>query len=131
ASSSWYMAARFVEELNKLDGDHRYRLPSEAEWEVAARAGSTGPGPMPVENPDEYACFINNSGDKPQVVARRKVNAFGVCDMPGNVRERVDDRYGANSYARLAADPLGPAKGFSRVRRGGSCYCPLHLLRPG
>ena len=107
------MAAHFVEEFNKPDSDHRYRLPNEAEREYAARDGSSGPGPMPVENPDEYALFINNSGDKPQVVARRKANAFGVYDMLGNVRERVDDRYGANGYVQLAADPCGPAKGFS------------------
>ena len=132
ASSSWYMAARFVEELNTLDEDFHYRLPSEAEWEYAARAGSTGLRPMPVEQLEEYAWFINNSGDKPQVVATRKPNAFGVYDMLGNVWEWVDDWYGVDRYAQAPAiDPAGPAGGFAKVRRGGSYHCPLHLLRPG
>ena len=132
ASSSWYMAARFVEELNTLDEDFHYRLPSEAEWEYAARAGSTGLRPMPVEQLEEYAWFINNSDDKPQVVATRKPNAFGVYDMLGNVWEWVDDWYGVDSYAQApATDPAGPAGGFAKVRRGGSYHCPLHLLRPG
>jgi formylglycine-generating enzyme required for sulfatase activity len=135
ATSSWYMAARFVEELNKLDSDYRYRLPSEAEWEYAARAGSSGLRPMAVENLEEYAWFINNSGDKPQLVATRKPNAFGVYDMLGNTWEWVDDWYAADSYAQAAAadsdGPGGPAEGYAKVRRGGSYHCPIHLLRPG
>ena len=132
ATSSWYMAARFVEELNKLDDDYRYRLPSEAEWEYAARAGSTGLRPMPVGRLGEYAWFINNSDDIPQAVATRKPNAFGAYDLLGNVWEWVDDWYAADSYTQASAtDPRGPAEGFAKVRRGGSYHCPVHLLRPG
>jgi formylglycine-generating enzyme required for sulfatase activity len=132
AAASWYMAARFVEELNKLDSDYRYRLPTEAEWEYAARAGSPDLRPVPVEVLEEYAWFINNSGDIPQPVATRKPNAFGLHDMLGNVWEWVADWYAADSYAAAVEDdPAGPAAGLSKVRRGGSYHCPVHLLRPG
>ena len=132
ATASWYMAARFVEELNKLDSDYRYRLPTEAEWEYAARAGSQGLRPMPVEELEDYAWFINNSGDVPQAVASRKANAFGLYDTLGNVWEWVADWYAADSYTgAVLNNPAGPAEGFSKVRRGGSYHCPLHLLRPG
>jgi len=85
----------------------------------------------PVEQIEEYARFINNSGDIPQTVAIRKSNAFGVYDLLGNVREWVDDWYVADSYTQaLATDPRWLAGG-AKVCRGGSCHCPVHLLRPG
>jgi formylglycine-generating enzyme required for sulfatase activity len=131
AAASWYMAARFVEELNTLDPDYRYRLPSEAEWEYAARAGSSGLRPIPLDELEENAWFINNSGDLPHPVATRKPNAFGLYDMLGNVWEWVADWYAPDTYARPAgSDPAGPAEGFAKVRRGGSYHCQSHLVRP-
>ena len=131
ATASWYMAARFVEELNKLDSRYHYRLPTEAEWEYAARAGSKGLRPVPVEELEEHAWFINNSGDKPHPVATRSPNAFGLYDMLGNVWEWVDDWYVRDAYAASSStDPAGPTDGFAKVRRGGSYHCPVHLLRP-
>lgn len=131
-SISWFMAKRFVEEVNKLDKQYRYRLPTEAEWEYVARAGSNELRPVDIENLEQYAWFINNSGDRPHPVSTRKPNAYGVYDMLGNVWEWVDDWYAADAYANsVLSNPPGPVEGVSRVRRGGSFHCPVHLIRPG
>ena len=131
-SVSWFMAKRFIEEINTLDKHARYRLPTEAEWEYVARAGSEELRPVSIEEIEDYAWFINNSGDTQQRVASRKPNAFGVYDMLGNVWEWVDDWYAADAYSKNnRVNPVGPQKGFSKVRRGGSYHCPVHLIRPG
>jgi formylglycine-generating enzyme required for sulfatase activity len=131
-SVSWFMAARFTEEINKLDKHYRYRLATEAEWEYVARAGSGEFRPVAIENLEDYAWFINNSGDVQQPVASKKPNAFGVYDMLGNVWEWVDDWYAPDAYAAKGrSNPVGPKKGISKVRRGGSYHCQVHLIRPG
>lgn len=131
-SVNWFMAQRFIEELNKMDKTYRYRLPREAEWEYGARAGSKGIRPMNAEALPEQAWFINNSGDVPHPVASRKPNAWGLYDMLGNVWEWVNDRYGSETYQQgTRTDPQGPTTGRSRVRRGGSYHCPLFQTRPG
>lgn len=131
-SVSWFMAQRFVEELNKMDDKYRYRLPTEAEWEYVAKAGINALRPVDLEELEDYAWFINNSKDIPQPVATRKPNRFGVYDMMGNVWEWVDDWYAADTYTKeKRTDPTGPSNGRSKVRRGGSYHCPLHLTRPG
>lgn len=131
-SVNWFMVERFVEEINKLDTQFHYRLPSEAEWEYVAKAGSEDLRPVPVEVLENYAWFINNSGDVPHVVASRKPNQFGVYDMLGNVWEWVDDWYAPDTYSKnIRSNTGGPLKGFSKVRRGGSFHCPVHLIRPG
>ena len=131
AAASWFMATRFAEELSQLDPQFRYRLPTEAEWEYAARAGTDTLRPFAEDQAEEYAWFINNSGDQPQPVATRKANAWGLYDMLGNVWEWVADWYAADTYARPGRiDPQGPSSGHARVRRGGSYHCPPHLLRP-
>ena len=131
-SVNWYMAQRFVEELNKMDDKYHYRLPTEAEWESAAKDGVNALRPVNIENLEDYAWFINNSKDIPQPVATRKPNRFGVYDMMGNVWEWVDDWYAADTYTKeKRTDPTGSSNGRSKVRRGGSYHCPLHLTRPG
>ncbi len=131
AAVSWTMAARFVEELNRLDPAHRYRLPTEAEWEYAARAGTTGLRPVSREDLPDHAWYIANSGDHAHAVATREPNAFGLYDTLGNVWEWVADYYAPDTYtAAPRRDPEGPATGVSKVRRGGSYHCPVHQVRP-
>ena len=131
-SISWIMAQRFIEELNKTDEDFHYRLPTEAEWEYVARAGSYNVRPYPVSLLTDYAWFIKSSGDKPHPVATRKPNAWGLYDTLGNAWEWVNDWYAPDTYQKSTrVDPQGPAEGGSRVRRGGSYHCPLHQTRPG
>jgi formylglycine-generating enzyme required for sulfatase activity len=129
---SWNMAQRFARELGRLDPEHRYRLPTEAEWEYAARAGSEGLRPFPVEELERHAWLIDNSGDEPQPVGTRAANGFGVHDMLGNAWEWTADWYDPRTYAEASrVDPRGPDSGIARVRRGGSYHCPAHLVRPG
>jgi len=131
-SVNWFMAARFVEEINKLDKQYRYRLPTEAEWEYVARAGSDELRPVEIESLEDYAWFINNSGDVQHAVASKKPNAYGVYDMLGNVWEWVDDWYASDAYSQVSnIKNTGPESGRSKVRRGGSYHCPMHQVRPG
>ncbi len=132
ASVSWLMAQRFVEEINKMDKQFRYRLPTEAEWEYVARAGSKELRPVEIENLGDVAWFIENSKDQVQPVASRRANAYGVYDMLGNTWEWVADWYAPDTYqSKKRTDPVGPENGFFRVRRGGSYHCPVHMVRPG
>ena len=128
-STSWNMAQQFVAQLSKIDKRHSYRLPTEAEWEYAARAGSNELRPMPAEQLDDYAWMLKNSGDVPHPVATKKPNAYGLYDMLGNAWEWVNDRY-SNYGDKLQIDPVGPSKGLPRIRRGGSFHCPLYEMRP-
>lgn len=94
------------------------RLPTEAEWEYAARAGSTESRYGPI---DEVAWYLGNSGSKPPDVAQKRANAWNLYDMLGNVWEWVNDWHGGNYYAASPErDPQGPESGQSRVLRGGS-----------
>jgi len=94
------------------------RLPTEAEWEYAARAGSTEERHGPI---DEIAWYESNSGLKTHEVGQKRANAFGLFDMLGNVFEWVNDRYGEKYYqSSPTQDPTGPASGGFHVLRGGS-----------
>lgn len=129
-SVTWFDAQRFVAALNRREKTARYRLPTEAEWEYAARAGAPGNRPFPAEELGRHAWHLANSGDRPQPVGRLAANAWGLHDMLGNAWEWVADRYRPDYYADSpASDPPGPQTGQRRVRRGGSYHCAPHLVR--
>ncbi len=103
------------------------RLPTEAEWEYAARGGSTE---ARYGNIDDIAWYDKNSGDRTHEVAEKRGNGFGLFDMQGNVWEWVNDWYDENYYrSSPSRDPSGPSSGQERVLRGGSCYSYPRYVR--
>ncbi len=136
---SWLDAVEFCRKLSVREG-HTYRLPTDAETEYACRAGSTTRYCFGDDESQlgEYAWFVDNSGIelihvrnlsdhlaakgcRPHPVRGKKPNAWGLCDMHGNVWEWCGDWYGEDYYAESPADdPTGPTTGSRRVFRGGS-----------
>jgi len=120
-SVSWEDVQEFIRRLNAEEGRKSYRLPTEAEWEYAARAGtmtaySYGDDARQLE---EYAWYQENSGKKTHSVGQKQPNAWGLYDMHGNVGEWVQDWYGPYTTGAVE-DPVGPSSGLFRVNRGGS-----------
>jgi len=124
---SWENAVEFCKRLSEAAEERAagrtYRLPTEAEWEYACRAGSTSRysfGDSEVEL-QEYAWYENNSGYRTHPVGEKQANAWGLYDMHGNVWEWCQDWYEHGPYeAGPATDPSGPDEGVTRVLRGGS-----------
>jgi formylglycine-generating enzyme required for sulfatase activity len=125
---SWDKVQEFIRSLNTHEGRALYRLPTEAEWEYAARAGATGAYCFgdDVTQLAQYAWYEDNARGTTHPVGQLQPNAWGLYDMHGNVWEWVQDWYDSQEYAKRAAtgtavvDPAGPAMGSYRVDRGGS-----------
>ena len=105
-------------------GGNAFRLPTEAEWEYACRAGTTGDR---YGNIDVIAWYYSNSGSTTHPVGQKQANAWGLFDTLGNVWEWCQDWYGDYS-AGYQTDPTGPGSGSYRVDRGGS-WCDDARLR--
>ena len=114
---SWGECQDFCRQLSsKLSG--KVSLPTEAQWEYACRAGTTG---AYAGDLDAMAWYGSNSGDKTHPVGQKKPNAWGLYDMHGNVWEWCSDWYGKDYYTESpTSDPTGPDSGSDRVNRGGS-----------
>ena len=142
---SWEDVQLFIQRLNDQTDKYIYRLPTEAEWEYACRAGSTGDYAGTLDSMAWYgdnsglqrlnaseiwktdsAGYLNKLlGNKGQThpVGLKQANAWGLYDMHGNVWEWCQDLYAETYYGKsLESDPQGPGSGAFRVRRGGSWY---------
>jgi formylglycine-generating enzyme required for sulfatase activity len=131
---SWEDANEFIKRLNQKTG-LQFRLPTEAEWEYAARAGSTTEYCFGDDEKQlgDYAWFSQNSGSTTHPVGRKKPNDFGLFDMHGNVWEWCSDWFSDSYYEECkkqgtVVDPSGPRAGSGRVIRGGgwtydAVYC--------
>jgi formylglycine-generating enzyme required for sulfatase activity len=119
----WNDVLDFIEKLNRMEKTTNYGLPTEAQWEYAARAETetrynTGNNEEDLARAGWYA---GNSGAKTHPVAQKEPNAWGLYDMHGNVWEWVQDRYG-EYLPGYAKNPEGPSNGSLRIFRGGSWY---------
>lgn len=118
---SWNDAVAFCEWLSKKTGD-TYRLPTEAEWEYACRAGTKGPWFFGDRASDleQYAWFLNNSVGRVYPVKQKQPNPFGLYDLYGNEWEWCQDYYADDYYGHSPLEnPTGPTEGRERVQRGG------------
>ncbi len=128
---TWHNAMTFCRWLSQKTGKN-YRLPTEAEWEYAARAGSKSPFGVcdSEEGLKDYAWFDANANMEPHAVGTKKPNAWGLYDMNGNVREWVQDFYSPTAYSLDIKDnPAGPKDGKVHVARGGFYDSPAGELR--
>ena len=129
---NWNDAQNFIATINK-ETDKNYRLPTEAEWEFAARGGihSKNYKYAGSDSLDLVAWYDENSGGKKHKVGEKLPNELGLYDMNGNVWEWCSDWYGELFYARSPRmNPLGPSFGTDRILRGGGWRDYKRRLRP-
>ena len=132
---TWHNAMVFCQWLSKKTGKP-YRLPTEAEWEYACRAGSNCVYGMKSQSDkiEDYAWYEETADFETSEVGKKKANAFGLYDMSGNVREWVYDFYSPNAYKETAKEtpavnPKGPKTGKVHVARGGDYTSPAEDVR--
>ena len=126
---SWNDSQEFISKLNSMTG-RKFRLPTEAEWEYAARGGKKSRGYLysGSSNISDVAWYDGNSGSKTHPVGMKQANELGIYDMSGNVYEWCQDRFG--SYVSSPqTNPIGGNSGSLRVRRGGSWHHDAWICR--
>lgn len=118
---TWIDCQEFINKLNNMTG-RQFRLPTEAEWEYAARGGKKSRGYQysGSNNISDVAWYGDNSGRALHPVGAKQANELGIYDMSGNVEEWCQDWYGPYSKSSQV-NPIGASNGEYRVRRGGSC----------
>jgi len=115
---SWDDAVAFCKKLTEITNE-TYRLPTEAEWEYACRAGTSTRFYWGDDDINDYAWYDKNSNRETHPVGQKKPNGFGLYDMIGNVLELCEDWYGYYKEGEVT-DPVGSGTGQYRVLRGGS-----------
>ena len=129
---NWIDAQEFILTFNRKTGSN-YRLPTEAEWEYAARSGGKREkwaGTSYEEELGDYAWYDANSGQRTHPVGQKKPNGLGLYDMSGNVWEWVQDWYDVGYYKSSSINnPQGPSRGQERVLHGGSWFFKPGVLR--
>jgi formylglycine-generating enzyme required for sulfatase activity len=128
---SWFSVQEYLDKISRVSGK-KFRLPTEAEWEYAARGGrySKNFKFAGSNDPDEVAWRDGNSNVRTHPVGQKKPNELGLYDMSGNVWEWCSDWYDNKYYAVSPAEnPQGPEQGTFRVMRGGSWFHDSSGLR--
>ena len=124
---SWNEVQLFLKALSARDPKHRYRLPTEGEWEYAARAGSADEA---VKTLDDVAWYKVNSDGETHAIGQKAANAWGLHDMLGNVMEWVQDWYSPAYDTAAGIDPEGTVQGSYKVYRGCAWLSEAKYCRP-